>query len=258
MTEPSGSRYTTVMKVWRKTNRDGSPVCSPGWWSRSSCEFLLVGVLASAKGSILGRKTTNCEPQEFASVRGAHSAKPHEITQAVADFLDVEKRLELFCRDPHPQFDSWGLEVPDFFQEARGTARAAPVRLPKKLPKATRAHEAFSHLRMRAAPSSIEPPPAPSKPAKRPPPYLPPPSAPIAVPEPPAKRFASQDAVWAALGEIQPIAGKRKTVHRAGCGCFLCRRARTLGDPDPGEEVRGPGAPVTASEVRFHHAHDCV
>lgn len=96
------------MKVWRKTNRDGSPVCSPGWWSRSSCEFLLVGVLASAKGSILGRKTTNCEPQEFASVRGAHSAKPPEITQAVADFLDVEKRLELFCRAPHPQFDSWG------------------------------------------------------------------------------------------------------------------------------------------------------
>ena len=104
-------RYTTCFKVWRKTNRDGTPVCSPGWWSRSSCEFLLVGVLASAKGSILEHKTTNSEPQEFASVRGAHSSKPIEITQAVADFLDVDKRLELFARATHPQFDSWGAFV---------------------------------------------------------------------------------------------------------------------------------------------------
>lgn len=248
------------MKVWRKTNRDGSPVCSPGWWSRSSCEFLLVGVLASAKGSILERKTTNCEPQEFASVRGGHSAKPPEITQAVADFLDVEKRLELFCRTPHPQFDSWGLEVPDFFQEARGTARAAPVRLPRKVPKATRAHEAFAHLKMRAAPSvpsPTGPARAPPKPAKRSPHFLPP-TAPIPVPEPPAKRFASQDAVWAALGEMQPVAGKRKTVHKPDCGCFLCRRARVEVDPGPYEAMRAPGGPDTGSEVRLSAAHDLV
>lgn len=53
-------------------------------------------------------KTTNSEPQEYASVRGAHSAKPEAVRQAVADFLDVDRRLELFARRTHPQFDSWG------------------------------------------------------------------------------------------------------------------------------------------------------
>ncbi len=101
-----GFEYKTVQKVWRKTNADGSPVCSPGWWSRSSCEFLLVGTMGS---NILKHKTTNSEPQEFASVREGHSMKPPGITQAVADFLDVPgPRIELWARKSHPLFDSWG------------------------------------------------------------------------------------------------------------------------------------------------------
>lgn len=142
-----------------------------------------------------------------------------------------------------------GLEVPDFFQEARGTTRAAPTRLPKKVPKATRAHEAFAHLKMRAAPlhhPGLPPPLTSSKRIDR----DAPPTEPIAVPEPAAKRFASQDAVWAALGEMQPVAGKRKTVHKPGCGCFLCRRTRTEVDPEPGEDTRAPGAPDTGSTLR--------
>lgn len=94
------------MYVWRKTNADGTPVCSPGWWSRSSCEFLLVGTKGS---NILKHKTTNSERQEYASVREGHSAKPAAITQAVADFLDVPgPRIELWARRSHPLFDSWG------------------------------------------------------------------------------------------------------------------------------------------------------
>ena len=74
-----GFVYKTVFKVWRKTNADGSPVCTPGWWSRSSCEFLLVGTKGS---NILKHKTTNSERQEYASVREGHSAKPAALTQA--------------------------------------------------------------------------------------------------------------------------------------------------------------------------------
>lgn len=101
-----GFEYKTIMKVWRKTNADGSPVCTPGWWSRSSCEFLLVGTKGT---NILKHKTTNSERQEYASVREGHSAKPAAITQAIADFLDVPgPRIELWARQSHPQFDSWG------------------------------------------------------------------------------------------------------------------------------------------------------
>lgn len=101
-----GFEYKCVYKVWRKTNADGTPVCSPGWWSRSSCEFLLVGTKGS---NILKFKTTNSERQEYASVREGHSAKPAAITQSVADFLAVPgPRIELWARESHPLFDSWG------------------------------------------------------------------------------------------------------------------------------------------------------
>ena len=101
-----GFSYKTVHKVWRKTNADGTPVCTPGWWSRSSCEFLLVGTKGS---NILKHKTTGNERQEYASVRQGHSAKPAAITDAVANFLDVPgPRIELWARTSHPLFDSWG------------------------------------------------------------------------------------------------------------------------------------------------------
>ncbi|KAK9844263.1 hypothetical protein WJX74_000129 [Apatococcus lobatus] len=234
------------VQVWRKTNRDGTPVCSPGWWSRSSCEFLLVGTLAGARGSVLAHKTTNSEPQEFASVRGAHSAKPREITQAVADFLDVERRLELFARLPHPQFDSWGLEVPDFFQEA-GYAREPPrpSSHPRPVALARRKGDAFGHLRMRAGPVAIVK--RNSSPRSI---RLPPASPPIDIPDP-SPAYASQEAVWRRLGELQPVAGKRKTVHKPSCACFLCGRRRAAGAREDAEEARGRGAPASTVEVRF-------
>lgn len=109
-----GFEYKTVFKMWLKRFQNGNPVCNPGWWSRSSTEMLLVGTKGSG---ILKNKTTHAEPQEYESVRGNHSSKPMELTERVRDFLEVDSRIELFCRTPCDGFDSWGLEVNGFFQE---------------------------------------------------------------------------------------------------------------------------------------------
>lgn len=109
-----GFEYKTVFKVWLKRFPNGNPVCNPGWWSRSSVELLLVGTKGSG---ILKNKTTNSEPQEYESVRERHSSKPMELTECVRDFLEVDSRLELFCRHPCPGFDCWGLETPGYFME---------------------------------------------------------------------------------------------------------------------------------------------
>jgi N6-adenosine-specific RNA methylase IME4 len=101
-----GFKYKTVFKVWTKRTKDGNPVCVPGWWSRGSTEQLLV----ASKGSPLQNKTTNCERQEFASLRGSHSEKPDEIREAVRNFLMVKDRLELFGRKSVADWDVWGLE----------------------------------------------------------------------------------------------------------------------------------------------------
>ena len=114
-----GFEYKTIFKVWRKTNNDGSAVCVPGWWSRSSTEMLLV----ASKGSPLKKwKTTNSEPQEFASVRGEHSEKPNELRESVYNFLNVDNRIEIFARHIKSDWDSWGYDIPGGFHEGTGVS----------------------------------------------------------------------------------------------------------------------------------------
>ena len=119
--EAWGFDFKTVFKVWRKTNKDGSPVCVPGWWSRSSTELLLVG----ARGSPLQNKMSLNEPQEFVSERESHSEKPDEIRDAIFNFLNVNTRIELFARKISDGWDSWGLETPGFFYEGTGESATA-------------------------------------------------------------------------------------------------------------------------------------
>lgn len=119
--EAWGFEYKTVFKCWRKCNKNGSPVCVPGWWSRSSTELLLVG----AKGSPLKNKAVLNEPQEFSSERESHSEKPDEIRDAIFNFLNVERRIELFARKISDGWECWGLETPGFFYEGGGESGTA-------------------------------------------------------------------------------------------------------------------------------------
>lgn len=108
-----GFEYKTVFKVWRKVNSDGTNVMVPGWWSRSSTELLLV----ATKGNPLSKyKSANhVELQEYTSTRGVHSEKPDEIRESIENFMNVEKRIELFSRKIVNNWDAWGLEIPGFF-----------------------------------------------------------------------------------------------------------------------------------------------
>ena len=119
--ESWGFEYKTVFKVWRKTNADGSPVCVPGWWSRSSTELLLVG----ARGAPLKNKMVLNEPQEFSSEREGHSEKPDEIRDSIFNFLEVSSRIELFSRKVCDNWDAWGLEIQGFFYEGSGESATA-------------------------------------------------------------------------------------------------------------------------------------
>lgn len=119
-----GFDYKTVFKVWRKLNNNGTSVCVPGWWSRSSTELLLV---ASRGTPLKNWKSTNNEPQEYSSIRQHHSAKPHEIRDIIYDFLNCNKRIELFARTQDPKWDSWGLEVPGFFYECNSISNVYTI-----------------------------------------------------------------------------------------------------------------------------------
>ena len=108
-----GFTYKTVFKVWLKRTSNGKTSVGPGWWSRPSVELLL----CATKGhGALTWKQTCSEKQEHPSSRGSHSQKPAELRDAISRFMNVERRIELFARTPAPDFDVWGLEIPEFFQ----------------------------------------------------------------------------------------------------------------------------------------------
>lgn len=115
-----GFEYKTVFKVWLKRSvANDTPLCGVGWWSRPSTELVLV---ATRGAGYMKWKRTHSEPQEFASRRSTkHSQKPPEIRDSIANFFDVQHRIELFARDTDPRFDAWGLEVPGYYFAETGT-----------------------------------------------------------------------------------------------------------------------------------------
>ena len=106
-----GFEMKTMFKVWSKVFPNGNPVSGIGWWSRGSCEVMLV----ASRGSTLQWKTTFSEPQLYTSVRSRHSEKPRELRDSIRDFLAVPgRRIELFARDIAAGWDAWGLEIPGY------------------------------------------------------------------------------------------------------------------------------------------------
>lgn len=111
-----GYCYKTVFKVWGKRSTHGKPVCGFGQYTRSSVELLLIGTRGSGATKWL---TSRSEPQEFAGLRGAHSAKPLEIRDSIKRLFDVPNRIELFARTTSPGWSAWGLETPGYFHAAQ-------------------------------------------------------------------------------------------------------------------------------------------
>ena len=110
--EAWGFRYVTVYKTWLKRTARGKRACTPGYWSMSSTELLLLGT----RGRMQRYKTTSSVKQEVEAVRRAHSEKPACVRDEIQALLDVRSRLELFARHVVDGWDAWGLEVPGYFR----------------------------------------------------------------------------------------------------------------------------------------------
>ena len=109
-----GFEYKTIFIVWRKLNKNNeSTVKVPGWWSWSSHEFLLVATIGTPLKLFHNKK--HYVNQEFASVREAHSKKPQEIKNIIEHFLSCNNKIELFARETTTKWDTWGLEIPNFY-----------------------------------------------------------------------------------------------------------------------------------------------
>jgi N6-adenosine-specific RNA methylase IME4 len=90
-------KYKTVFIVWNKLyKRTQQPICGVGWYSRPSCEFLLVAVKSKLKELKNGNATIK---QLLESTRQEHSTKPNEVRDLISEFFKSElNKIELFAR----------------------------------------------------------------------------------------------------------------------------------------------------------------
>lgn len=113
-------RYYGIWTVWRKMRSNWSgPRSTPSYLTRPSHEFVLVATSGRVRITHWRRTKTMCA--EFEWPRQAHSAKPHAIRDRIEEFLHpqyLERKIELFSRHLVRGWCAWGLDVPDYYQDA--------------------------------------------------------------------------------------------------------------------------------------------
>lgn len=124
-----GFEYKTCAFVWEKTNKDGSPATSPGFYTASCSEPVLLGVkrkkkagkfsLTPAKRLVnqIVRASELFEEDSLADVdtivdhmngqvilspRSKHSQKPETVQDRIDLMYPTQKKLELFARRTRP------------------------------------------------------------------------------------------------------------------------------------------------------------
>lgn len=107
-----GFREVTMLFVWCKLYpQQRSPVCGQGRYTRSSCEFVLLG----ARGSIPVFQKNIPQLLESEMVReyrsNVHSEKPNEFRTRIECLWPSARRIELFCRHAPAGWDAWGNQV---------------------------------------------------------------------------------------------------------------------------------------------------
>jgi N6-adenosine-specific RNA methylase IME4 len=100
-----GFTYKTIGFTWVKETKNGKDHFGVGMWTRKNPEVCLL----ATKGM---PKRVGCGVRQLQrhKVR-VHSRKPDEIRDAIIELCGDLPRVELFCRYPAKDWDSWGNEV---------------------------------------------------------------------------------------------------------------------------------------------------
>lgn len=116
--EAWGFTYKTVGFNWAKLNRDGTPFCGMGFWTRANPELCLLATRGNPKrvGKDVRRLIT--------APRREHSRKPDEVRERI-ERLVSGPYCEMWARQVSRGWSSWGNELDKFHPaEAIGTQSA--------------------------------------------------------------------------------------------------------------------------------------
>ena len=108
-----GFRYVTQL-VWAKTGRDGKLLGKIGYWSKGAHEILFIcqkGNPGCPFKRKLGEKQLPFHPDSVIfAPRGKHSEKPAVFRELIGNTWPDARKLEMFAREAHLGWDSWGNE----------------------------------------------------------------------------------------------------------------------------------------------------
>jgi len=102
-----GFEYKTVAFVWDKMNHN------PGQYTLSYCELCLV----FKRGRIPNPRGSRNEKQLIRKSRSEHSEKPIEVLRAIERMFPTQERIELFARRKYENWDVWGLDVQEEYEQ---------------------------------------------------------------------------------------------------------------------------------------------
>jgi N6-adenosine-specific RNA methylase IME4 len=105
-------RYRGVAYVWVKTNVRGEIIAGQGvapTFTKPTTELLLVAT-TNATGRPFPIHTMR-QAQVILHRRGRHSEKPAIFRDLIEELCGRRPRIELFARERHPGWDSWGAEL---------------------------------------------------------------------------------------------------------------------------------------------------
>ena len=102
-----GFTYKTVAFTWAKINESGKDPIGGGYWTRANPEMCLLATRGKPK-------RLNADVRQLLMApRREHSRKPDEVYGRIEALVDGPY-LEMFARQTHPGWDSWGNEVGKF------------------------------------------------------------------------------------------------------------------------------------------------
>lgn len=102
-----GFGFKTIAFIWAKTNANGTFRIGMGYWSRKQTETCLLFTRGKPKRVDKGVR------QLIVAPRREHSRKPDEQYDRI-ERLVTGPYVELFARQSHPGWDSWGNQVDKF------------------------------------------------------------------------------------------------------------------------------------------------
>lgn len=117
-----GFKYKTVGFYWAKTNKDGSFFTGMGFWTRANPEHAYEAYFGETEQEVersflatIGapKRTGKDVPRLIVAPRREHSRKPDEIHDRIERLTDGPY-LELFAREHHPGWTTWGNEDTKF------------------------------------------------------------------------------------------------------------------------------------------------